>query len=167
MENPTYLDKNTVLFVREYAVSGDRLWQAVSQQDELSIWFMETNLELRIDGKYEFKDGWNGWIGDLREPDFIQFNSSNESFTRFVLKPGATGTELHLIDRLPPDISAPPDNQIQNQQPGGKGTHWVGLLAGWHDFLEALKSYLAGEKIEDNYETLCMQYSNFLQKKYP
>ena len=127
---------------------------------------METDLELQIDGKYEFKDGWSGWIGDFREHQFIQFNSSNESFTRFELKPGPKVTELHLIDRLPPDITAPSDNHLQNRQPGGKGTHWVGLLAGWHDFLNGLKSHLGQEKIEDNYETLCAQYVNFLQKQY-
>ncbi len=49
---------------------------------------------------------------------------------------------------------------------GGKGTHWVGLLAGWDDFLLALESHLTNKEIEDHFDHLCQKYKNLLGKKY-
>ncbi len=166
MNTPAYINTHTVLFERKYPTSLQRLWKAVSEKNELDTWLMETEIDLRAGGKFEFKGGWNGWIGELKEFEYIQFNSAEDAFSRFELEPLDGFCLLRLIDKLPADITAPKGSAMENSQPGGKGTHWVGLLAGWHDFLDGLEAYLAGERIEDNYSKLCHMYGAFLERKF-
>ena len=82
------------------------------------------------------------------------------------MKPLENGTELHLTDQIPLDLDAPSGDNIHNLQPGGQGTHWVGLLAGWEDFLLALENHLANKGIEDHFDHLCLKYESLLKKKY-
>ena len=164
--NLEFLDRNKVLFKCHYQVPKERLWNAISKTEELNQWFMKTEWDFREGGKFTFEGGWEGWIEKLNEFEFVQFNSSAKSFTRFDLKPAENGTELHLTDQIPLDLVAPPDKNIHNIQPGGQGTHWVGLLAGWDDFLLALESHLANKEIEDHFDHLCLKYKSLLEKKY-
>ncbi len=161
-----FLDSNKVLFKYHYQVSQERLWNALSNTAALSQWFMKTEWDFREGGRFKFEGGWEGWIEALREFEFIQFNSSTKSFTRFDLKPMKNGAELQLTDQLPQDLVAPQGDALHNLQPGGQGTHWVGLLAGWDDFLLALEHYLANKEIEDHFDHLCLKYKDHLEKKY-
>ncbi|MEZ5018111.1 MAG: SRPBCC domain-containing protein [Flavipsychrobacter sp.] len=159
------LDKNTAVFIGQYNVSLAKIWQAISTDEGLAKWFMKSKMDVEVGGVFQFEGGWEGWIAALKELEYIQFNSSEVSYTRFELRPTTVGVELRLVDKLPPAIEAQGDSDIQNFQPNGKGTHWVGLLAGWHDFLLALESYLAKKEIADNYKELCDVYKDLLDKQ--
>lgn len=161
-----FLESNKVLFKCHYQVSKERLWNAISKTEELGQWFMKTEWDFRVGGKFTFEGGWEGWIEALSAFEFVQFNSSNKSFTRFDVKPFANGTELHVTDQIPQDLVAPSDDHMHNIQPGGEGTHWVGLLAGWEDFLLALESHLTNKEIGDHFDPLCLKYKSLLEKKY-
>ncbi len=161
-----FLERNKVLFKCWYPISKERLWKALSDTEELGQWFMKTEWDFQVGGKFKFEGGWDGWIEVLREFECIQCNSSNNAFTRFDLKSVKNGTELQLTDQIPEDLAAPQDDSIYNMQPGGKGTHWIGLLAGWEDFLLALTSHITNKEIEDHFDRLCAKYSAFLKKKY-
>jgi hypothetical protein len=93
----------------------------------------------------------------LENQSYVQFNNSHESFTRFEIEPDGDGTLFHLIDKLPGDfvmeVGSRQDNPIEDSdtekmrlvgynQPGGPGTHWTGVVAGWHAFVDSLESYL-------------------------
>lgn len=164
--NVEFPDRNKVLLKCHFHISKEKLWSAISRTEELNQWFMKTDWDFRVGGKFTFEGGWKGWIEDLNEFEFIQLNSSDKSFTRFDLKPVENGIELHLTDQIPRDLVAPSNDPLQNAQPGGPGTHWVGLLAGWEDFLLALESHLANEEIKDHFDGLCLKYKSLLTKKY-
>jgi hypothetical protein len=124
-------DRNTIQCTRNFNVSMDKVWQAISAKPELDKWFMSTEIDLRVRGRYAFHNGWDGWIGELSPFDHIQFNTSGESFTRFEVKKGNMGVRFTLIDKLKPEMPLPKglpsvkgiaDHIVQNQ-PGGIGTH--------------------------------------------
>lgn len=161
-----FLDKNKVRFTCRYPVSKERLWKAISDTKELNLWFMKTEWDFQVGGKFNFEEGWDGWIEELSEFEHIQLNSAKDAFTRFDIKPVETATELHLTDQIPKDLTAPSEDSIYNIQPGGKGTHWVGLLAGWHDFLLALDNHLAHKEIQDFFYDFSLKYKNLLEQKY-
>ena len=163
---PTFPDKHTVLFERAIAAPREKIWAALTQKHALDQWFMETEIDLRTHGKFSFKGGWDGWIAALQPLEYIQFNSSKEAFSRFEIHPGQQGHVVRVIDRMGTAIAITDQTAIADQQPGGPGTHWVGVLAGWHDFADALTAYLKEEKPKDRYEALCVFYKDFLERHY-
>ncbi|MBV7335626.1 SRPBCC domain-containing protein [Chloroflexi bacterium TSY] len=177
----TFLDRNTICFERRFAADSERVWSAITVESELNQWFMETQLQLEVGGTFSFKHGWDGWIGDLSPDQAIQFNSKEDAFTRFEIKPDAQETHFRLIDKLPKDfVIQPGDRQddptkdadleqmrrVEYNQPGGPGTHWTGVVAGWHCFVDSLESYLAGEEPEDTYNRKCLLYDPLLIEHY-
>lgn len=165
MQNhPTFPDKHTVQFKRSFSIPKEALWEAISKEDSLSQWFMQTNMEPGQGGKYSFKEGWNGWISTWEEGQCIQFNSSYEAWTRFEIIESAEQVIFQLSDRLKSDLHFEDQNLAMNIQPNGPGTHSLGLLAGWHDFVDALDDYLHQRPIQDNFEAYIEQYSKWLSQ---
>lgn len=165
---PSFPDKHTILFERAVAVPREKIWAALTQKQALGQWFMESEIELKVNGKFSFQGGWDGWVAALRPLEYIQFNSSKEAFSRFEIHPGSgqQGHVVRIIDRMGAEVTMTGPTDIAGLQPGGPGTHWVGVLAGWHDFADALAAYLKGEKPQDRYEALCGFYKDFLERHY-
>lgn len=162
MNNPTFPDKHTVQFKRSFPITKEALWKAISAEESLSQWFMETDMEPRQDGRYSFKEGWDGWIATWKEGQCIQFNSSNDSWTRFEIIESGEHVVFQLTDRLKSDLVFEDQSLSMNIQPGGPGTHSLGLLAGWHDFVDALDDYLHQRPIQNNFEVYIEQYKAWL-----
>jgi hypothetical protein len=86
------------------------------------------------------------------------------------LSPNWVGTEFHLIDKLSSDAVPPEDlpsifgvaDEVANGQPGGVGTHWVGIVVGWHHILDNLKSYLTNAPMEADVIDLFSKYEEVL-----
>ena len=154
---PAWLDKHTIRFSRQLSVDKDALWRAISTKAGLDSWFMETELELKIGGRYSFKDGWDGWISELQEGQLIRFNSAADAWTQLEIIPTASGCEFRLTDRLNSQLT-------MEDQPNGPGTHNAALLAGWHDFVNALCDYLLGNPITDQFEELTQFYQHFIRQ---
>ena len=57
-------DRNTINFSRIFDVSIERAWQAISEKEYLDQWFMTTEIELEVGGRYTFFGGWSGWVGE-------------------------------------------------------------------------------------------------------
>lgn len=163
-----FVDQHTILFERQLEADIQQVWTAVSQKQELDQWFMPTKLDLRENGKFSLEGGWDGWLSDINPPHHLQFNSTPISYTRFELAAAGSGTHFSLIDRLPPDELAPASasDGLAVNQPGGPGTHWTGVVAGWHCFVNSLESYLAGVADTTDYAKMCQQYDSFLRDYY-
>ena len=99
----TIVDRNTIAFERRFPDKLERVWSAITV-DEIDHWFMKTELDLRVGGAFSFEEGWDGWISELENQGYVQFNSSHESFTRFEIEPDGDGTLFHMIDKLPYDF---------------------------------------------------------------
>lgn len=173
----TFVDRNTIAFERKFPDTPERIWSAITVKSELDQWFMETQLDLRVGGAFSFKKGWDGWISDLKNHRYAQFNSSDESFTRFEIEPDGEGTLFHLIDRLRNDVvvevgsrkdvpiedsDAEQMRRIECNQPGGAGTHWTGVVAGWHGFVDSLEGYLTGRPLGESHNKMCIFYDCLL-----
>ena len=169
-----FLDRNTVQFTRKFTSSIDKAWQAISAKKELEQWFMPTEIDLKVGGRYTFPNGWDGWIGEFSPFGHIQFNTSDNSFTRFEIIKDKTRVQFNLIDKLKPEMPLPEDlppvkgipNQIIQNQPGGIGTHWTGIIAGWHCYVDALDTHLTGFSPPLSYIDLCYAYNSFLDNHW-
>lgn len=128
---------------------------------------MVTELELQEDGRYSFEGGWDGWISDIDAPHHIQFNSPNGGSTRFEIERDGAGSRLALIDRLPSDFLCPltdESDELVIHQPGGPGTHWTGVAAGWHGFVDYLECHLGARPYESDDRAMCLQYDTYLSE---
>ena len=119
----------------QIVISGERM--AVARALDLAMARGARKvIQLRVGGAFSFEKGWDGWISELENQGYVQFNSSHESFTRFEIEPDGDGTLFHLIDKLPGDfvmeVGSRQDNPIEDSdtekmrlveynQPGGTG----------------------------------------------
>ncbi|MBW2282153.1 MAG: SRPBCC domain-containing protein [Deltaproteobacteria bacterium] len=171
----TFSDRHTIVFHRTLNAPLGRAWQALTTKADLDQWFMVTEIDLRTGGRYSFERGWDGWIGDLEPMRCIQFNTSDNSYTRFEIEPDGNGkTRLTLTDRLKSDLAVPPhigaeggvDAETSRYQPGGPGTHWAGAASGWHCFADGIVAHLDGRPLLIDFPALCHGYAEYLSERW-
>jgi uncharacterized protein YndB with AHSA1/START domain len=165
LENAAQLvGRRTVVFRRCLPVTPERLWTAISTRSGLSHWFMPTPYEVVPGGRFSFKGGWEGVITEVHALQRIQFtpDGTEDAFLRFEVSAAECGSVFKLIDRMARELDAavtlPDAAQDTVYQPGGPGTHWSGILAGYHHGVDALEGYLTGSAPAHDYEQLCEQY---------
>ena len=135
-----FVDRHTVRYVRELPHDVERVWEALTDPDELARWFFRPiELDLRVGGRYEFGPVFRGTIQRLDPPRVIKFDS-----WRFELEPTDAGCRLVFTTWLPPEIAtaAPDGDPAGRDQPWGPGTPWPGALVGWHGFISNLRRSL-------------------------
>lgn len=166
------LDKHTVFFERIFPVSVEQLWQAVATREGLGHWFMPTAYEIEENGRFAFEDAWQGTVTQLEPFRVIEFTPQDTAaaYLRFEISQTGSGVLFRLIDRMEPEKEAaaviPEAAPDMIYQPGGPGTPWSGLVAGYHSFIDALAEYLLGELPQDDYELLCKKYTAVLDQWY-
>lgn len=158
-------------FERHLPVDVDTVWRAVSEPSQLRHWFMETEWEPRVGGRFAFKDGWGGTIGVWEPKRTIQFDADAGGVTRFELAPVEEESLFAIVDRLSPTQLVPQhvvevSEEIACRQPGGPGTHWVGLAAGWHGFVDALEGLFGNGRELYSYATISIIYERLLHERY-
>ncbi len=122
-----FVDRDTFRMVREYPYPIERLWEAVTDKEQLSIWLWRClRLEPSAGGEFVFDFGfgklWRGQIAAFEAPHLIDFGG----FLRFELSKLPKGSCLTMI---------------QKRSPGG----WSPMgLAGFHGWLGRLARLLAG-----------------------
>ncbi len=155
-------------FRRKLPVDRQRVWSAISDPAELSQWFMETTMETRVGGRFAFKDGWDGVVSALEPGAAIAFTADQGGQTRFEVADSEDGTRFRLVDRMAPGATAP-DGEPGDpaaRQPGGPGTHWVGIAAGWHDFVDSLLDYLGAPVSTVGEHEMTLLYERVLAAQY-
>jgi hypothetical protein len=133
-------DRHTVRFVREIPHSVERVWQAVTNPDEIARWFIgPARLDLRLGGEYRFGLHFAGTINAYEPPRIIEFEN-----WRIELDPIDAGCRLTFTAWVPPGFTfkgADP-NRPGGDQPFGPGTWYPATLAGWHGMLRDLRRTL-------------------------
>jgi hypothetical protein len=167
-----HLDKGTIVFERSFPVTTDVLWATIATQEGLKHWFMPTKYKVKPGGRFSFEGGWDGVITASDPHQLIQFkpNGSDEAYLRFEISKAEAGCVFRLVDKLDPsqDVAeifsdVPP---YMAYQPGGPGTHWSGILAGYHGFVDALEGHLTGDGPDNHFEDLCGVYMTTLKDWY-
>ncbi|HKM99346.1 MAG TPA: OmpA family protein [Candidatus Binataceae bacterium] len=91
-----FIDRDTLLLVREYPHPPLRVWDALTNAEQVSIWFLHcTRLEARVGGRYAFESDGKSWGGRITayEPlHLIDFSGA----MRFELFAQAAGCRLEL-----------------------------------------------------------------------
>jgi uncharacterized protein YndB with AHSA1/START domain len=160
----TLLDKNTLVCERHFSVTPDTLWNAIATKEGLSHWFMPTKFEIEEGGRFSFGGGWDGTITEVHPPHHIQFtpDDSEDAYLRFEIVETNDGCLFRLIDKMGANQDTskifPDEAKHKTYQPGGPGTHWSGIITGYHGFVDKLEGFITGTKIEFDYDDMCKKY---------
>ena len=164
-----FLKDNKMVWKRQLSVEPEHLWNAIATKEGLSHWFMPTKFEIEKGGRFSFEGGWDGTISETCPFHHIQFDADGEggAYLRFEIEANDGGCSFSLIDRMGegadvkemfgPDVAA-----HRVYQPGGLGTHWSGVTAGYHGFVDALEDHITGNRIDFDYEEMCKKYQPVL-----
>lgn len=131
--------RGTIEFQRTLPIGIDQAWNWVQDRDRFASWFLPIEWEFRQGGTFQIVPvpDWVGTIGDLTPPHRIRLDSKDGSVLCQFSRLRSDQTRYQLIEHIRPDMPVP-QNVIERFstsacfQPGGLGTHWVGILAGWH-----------------------------------
>ncbi len=161
------LNASTLAFTRNLRVDLPTAWKFISVAEELSTWMFDTKLELRVGGRFEFPT-WGGVIEKLENFSCIRFRADEGGYSEFQIESaGQQQTLARIIDYLPDHLEVPGHvktelDEIGSQQPGGPGTHWAGVLAGWHSGSDSLEAYARDEQPKARYGPLVRMYSDLV-----
>lgn len=163
-------DRQTIVCERVIPVGRDRFWQAIATREGLAEWFMPTNAEIVKGGRFSFQEGWEGVITQVTDREAIQFepDDAGGAFLRFEIAAVDEGCNFRLIDRMGAGKLAknlmPQAPEYVVYQPGGPGTHWAGVVAGYHCFVNELQSHLTGTQAGSDYDDLCRHYQALMDQ---
>ncbi|MDP7226873.1 MAG: hypothetical protein QF909_17095 [SAR202 cluster bacterium] len=122
--------------------------------------------------RFSFERGWDGTISEVDPQRAIQFNVEGEGgwYLRFEIEAADGGCTFTLTDRMGDGVDVneifdPETPKRHMYQPGGPGTHWNGVTAGYPDFVDALERHLTGSKLGTDYDELCEAYRPILDDR--
>ena len=163
-------DRHTMRFSRVFERTSAQLWPYLIDPEHLRNWYMETSWDYRVGGRFSFKFGWEGVIEEIQPEVTIAFRADEGGLTRFLLEPVGTGCRFSIIDSMragfvTPDHLVANDPPQMTRQPGGPGTHWIGIITGWHGFVDSLEQYVTGKEMPEAFadEGLVDTYSNMIE----
>lgn len=159
-----FTDVYTFHISREYDVSIEQLWNALSKPEEIEQWLLPVTFEPRLGSPYAFasQPKLAGTIGVFERHRSIRFDSDEDAFWSFEIGPvnerQSTQLRLAVIDRM--TIAS------VDQYPGGIVEVWnPGVTAGWHQILDALEHFLLNRQPpEVDYPRLCRFYERVLEQ---
>ena len=166
-----FLSDNKMVWERRLSAPPERLWDAISTKDGLRRWFMPTRYEIAVNGRFSFDGGWEGTVSAARPFAHIQFDKDGGSgaFLRFEMQAGNGTCFFALTDRMGDSVDAnnwPDAPAHRRYQPGGPGTHWSGVAAGYHGFVDALEEHLSGGAVSSDYDEMCKGYRRILDARF-
>lgn len=163
-------DAHAMIWVRRLKASVAEAWRAASTRDGLARWWIAPpkTFELRVGGLFDHH--WRNTITDFRAPVFIDFAENTAAYAgtggmRFELaRAGEDATEFLFLDTWGPDMTPP--NAASGEQPGGPGTPWSGVAAGWHAMMDRLERLFDPSAPAHGYEELQRFYAEHLRDLY-
>jgi len=168
------VDTHAMCWVRTLASPVTEVWQTVSTLAGLQKWWLSagdvTAFELEPGGV--FAHHWSNAIESFKELEYIDFRGSEAAYTgtggmRFELVClDERTTRFAFLDTWGPSARLPAVTPAQDAQPGGPGTPWSGVAAGWHAMLDRLEIVLGGSPPIFTYEALCDFYGRHLTDLY-
>ena len=133
-------------WVRAYQQSLERVWSAISNEEEITDWMkFTTRLEPRVGGKVHIEFSADGSLEGTVcnfEPPHLLIYTWGDSLVSWKLEGGETAARLHV-------------SHI-GVQPG----LLAGLGAGWHGFLDQLEDHLTGSTRPGRYASLKARYES-------
>ncbi|MDE0693546.1 MAG: SRPBCC domain-containing protein [Gammaproteobacteria bacterium] len=159
----TFDDIGTFRINREFPVTSERLWHALSHPEEIEIWLLPVTFEPNTGAAYAFRSQppMTGTLGEYHPQHAIRFDSTDGAFWRFAIEPvagegGSTRMLLTVEDRM--------TLESVRDFPGGPAKAWnPGVTAGWHEILDALEHHLTAHHPPPiDYPRLCKFYDRVI-----
>jgi uncharacterized protein YndB with AHSA1/START domain len=151
-----FTDRNTIVFDLRYPHPPASVWRAITEADQLAVWFMPMEIDLRLGGRVTLdpRDDRStptvhaeGVITALEPEVLLEYRFGPgqelwpESVLRWEVSADGDGSRLVFSQRLAADVVAPEDFD----QFAGPGTFAPGTCAGWQGFFqEGLTRFLDG-----------------------
>lgn len=133
-------DCRTVLLRRDYDAPIDDVWDAITDPERISSWFLPVSGDLRLGGTYQLKGNAGGEILRCEPPRLLRvswvFGDMPASQVEVQLTGAGEATELELAHTVPVD------DHWAKFGPGAVGVGWDLTLLG-------LGLHLGGGEIED------------------
>ena len=116
----------------------------VLQKEEVQSWLRVTACEVTVNEYKQEKPGRPGKDTKYRKVEI--------PVMLFEIEETKNDCLFKLTDKMAPALDAltyfPADTpKYEIYQPGGIGTHWTGIVSGYHRFVDALESYITGVEI--------------------
>ena len=156
-----FIDRFTIEYVRVYPHPIERVWRAISDPAQVTVWFWVAEFEPRTGAHYVFggaESDMRGMIMACEPPRLIRFGGPEmhgpQGYIEMALESVDGGTRLRFVQHSQPGFWRPPEpaHEWAIDPPDleeGPGLPWrPGTLAGWHDALEALDYVLSGGTFE-------------------
>ena len=146
-----FIDRYTVEYTRTYPHPIERVWKAITDPAEMSIWFSRIQFDARLGGEYralwEEPSMFKGVITAFEPPRLLRFGGPHpgaDAHWQFELEPVEGGTRMVFVQCIPPGHDTlsrwpldPPES--------APDTPWrPGTLAGWHIAFDNLGDVMNG-----------------------
>ena len=146
-----FIDRYTIEYTRTYPHPIERVWRAITDPAEMSVWFSRIEFEPRLGGAYkglwEDPSLFQGVITAFEPPRLFRLGGPHpgaDAFWQFELEPSRGGTRMVFVQRIPPGHDTlsrwpldPPES--------APDTPWrPGTLTGWHLAFDGLGDHLDG-----------------------
>ena len=170
-----FIDRYTVEYVRTYPHPIERVWRAISDPAQMSVWFAPITFEPCLGGAYralwEEPSMFKGLVTAFEPPRLLRFGGPHpgaDALWQYELEAVGEGTRLTFMQRIPPghDTLArwpldPPESPPD--------TPWrPGTLSGWHLSLDHLGVLLDGaEWIRPDEPALSARYREHIRAEMP
>lgn len=172
------VDNHAMVWVRKVPGSLDDVWTTISTRKGLAKWWIATPIKFELKRGGAFNHHWNNTIQDFQTKSFIDFKEndgrcSGTGGMRFELKPLTDEmTQFLFLDTWGPDSNYEPEEDaddeqhLMTEQPGGIGTPWPGVAAGWHHMVDRLVCEFDGSKPPHDYDVLTRFYIGYLRDSF-
>lgn len=162
---------NTLQLKRKLEISREEAWEYLVQPELLAKWHIPTEVDLRVGGAFEFKNAWKGKVGELEIGRRIRFDAEAGGTTTFALSTENEKTVCSITDVMAPSLIVKPDlltdgKSVEENQPGGPGTHWHGVTSGRHFGANSLANLVNESPVELSHEVLDALYADLLSEYF-
>lgn len=126
-------------FTRRIAASPERVWAAITIPERIADWFAtaDVQIEMRLGGAYRLRFGNEG---PYAEGEITAFDPPQLLEHTWPNPPDPPGQVRY-------EIEADGDGCVLRLSNFGVAAAWIGSLAGWHIFLDAIEPSLAGVSV--------------------
>jgi len=133
-----FVDRYTFEYVRTYPHPIERVWRAIVDEAEISVWFWDAKIDARLGGAFHFggeDSQMKGVIVAFDPPRLARFSephaTGDDGYFQFALETVPDGTQLTFTQHGTPGF-------VAEEWP------WPGLLSGWHLAFESLGAWMEG-----------------------
>lgn len=171
----TFIDRHTMRHVRVFPHPVERVWRAITDDEEVGRWFgMHVTFDMRPGGRCVWgseRSYFETEIGRYEPTTLVEHLAPGEKDLtrwglRFELKPHEEGCRFEFTQRFDPNAEVGYDSdRLGGDLPGGPDTPWrPGFVGGFHGAWDNLGNYLKGLPLDTNQESQNVYFAQLVDE---